>query len=229
MNGTSQHRVQAVIFDMDGVLVDSEPLYVAVNQEMFTHFGIALSREEHQKFVGIPSTAMWRALREQFTLSPSVDDLVQRETEGFVQKIEQLPRLDPIAGIVPLLDRLHHAGVRLAIASSSIRRIVDLMTAKAGIQTYFDAIVSGDAVTRGKPDPEIFLTAAERLHTAPERSLVIEDSPHGVAAANRAGMRCVGFLNPNSGNQDLSRADLLIHDFSAETIAQIMTMLNAEK
>ena len=215
-------HTHAAIFDMDGVLVDTEPFYVEVNQQLFEKLGFAIPIEEHLTFVGISSAEVWHTIREKFKLSQSIEALLQLETEAFCHKLKTLPSLDPMPGVVALIKTLRDSGARLAIASSSSRVIIDLVTARTGLDAYFDVIVSGEEVTYGKPNPKIFLTAAERLHVMPENCVVIEDSPHGVAGAKSANMRCVGFQNPNSGNQDLSQADLLIHDFSHENIQKIV-------
>jgi HAD superfamily hydrolase (TIGR01509 family) len=222
MKRNQSWHTHAAIFDMDGVLVDTEPFYVEVNQQLFEKLGITMSIEEQLTFVGISSAEMWHTTREKFKLSQPVETLMQLETEAFCRKLKTLPNLTPMPGVVALIKTLRDSGSRLAIASSSSRIIIDLITARTGLDAYFDVIVSGEEVVHGKPNPEIFLTAAERLHVVPENCVVIEDSPHGVAGAKSANMRCVGFQNPNSGNQDLSQADLLIHDFSHENIQKIV-------
>lgn len=218
-------KPHAVIFDMDGVLVDTEPLYVEVNQQLFEELGIAMSVEEQLTFVGISSADMWRVIREKFTLSQPVETLLQLEMDAMYYTLKTLPFLEPMSGITALLDALRASEIQLAIASSSRRTIIELVLTRTGLKTYFDAIVSGDEVTQGKPNPEIFLTVAEKLHVWPQNCLVIEDSPHGVAGAKDAEMRCVGFQNPNSGNQDLSRADLVIHNFSPQNIQKIVQLI----
>ncbi len=214
--------IHAVIFDMDGVLIDTEPLYSEVERQLFEKLGIAMPIEEHQAFVGISSTDMWRAIRGKFGLSQSVETLRQLETDAFCHKLNSLPRLDAMPGVIDLIETLRTSGIRLAIASSSSHALIDLITARTGLNAYFDVMVSGETMAYGKPHPEIFLTAAEQLQVAPENCMVVEDSPHGVAGAKRANMYCVGLQNLNSGNQDLSRADLVIHDFSHENIQKIM-------
>lgn len=218
-------KQHAVIFDMDGVLVDTEPLYVKINQQLFEELGIAMSVEEQLAFVGISSADMWRIIREKFTLSQPVETLLQLEMDAMYHTLKTLPFLDLIPGITELLNILRNSKIRLGIASSSRRTIIELITTRTGLKTYLDAVVSGDDVTLGKPDPEIFLTAAERLGVIPEDCLVIEDSPHGIAGAKDAKMRCVGFQNPNSGNQDLSRADLVIENFSPQNIQKILRLI----
>ncbi|MDI3311034.1 MAG: HAD-IA family hydrolase, partial [Thermoanaerobacterium sp.] len=103
---------------------------------------------------------------------------------------------------------------RLAVASSSPIEVIKLVVKRLKLESYFDELVSGDFVKRSKPHPDIFLYAAEKLLVEPERCLVIEDSNKGVLAAKSAGMKVVGFINPNSGNQDINMADMVIRSFS---------------
>lgn len=132
--------------------------------------------------------------------------------------------LRPVAGVTDLLDALRTINLRLAIASSSSRDMIELAMNKADLASYFEAVTNGNEVTQGKPDPEIFLVSAEKLGVPPEECIVIEDSPHGISGGKAAGMTCIGFKNPNSGDQDLSNADLTVNDFSAESIECIIKL-----
>ena len=122
-------------------------------------------------------------------------------------------KLEPIPGIIELLDEIKRARVKIGLASSSVRSFIALVLNNLEINHYFDAVVSGEDVKRSKPQPDIFLKAAEKLQVSPDACLVIEDSQHGVKAAIQAGMTCIGFNNPNSGSQDLSRSyPCIIHN-----------------
>ena len=131
--------------------------------------------------------------------------------KDFLLKKEVFRDLQPIKGIPELLANLKKDGIAIGLASSSEKAFIEMVLEELGIRGYFQAVVSGEEVERSKPEPEIFLRAAELLNVDPADCLVLEDSRHGVEAAKRAGMKCIGYQNPNSGPQDLSRADKIVH------------------
>ena len=218
----------AVIFDMDGVLVDSEPIYLRSNQRIFASLGIQVPRREYQEFVGTSADRMWSTLKQRFHLRESVAMLAQREYDGFLEELVRLDSLQPIAGVEKLVRGLQALPVRLAVASSSFRKVVTAVLAKSGLAAFFEVLVCGEEVKRGKPDPDIFLKTADHLGVPPAGCLVIEDSPRGIAGAKAAGMRTVGFQNPNSGEHDLSGADVVIDAFSRDNIGQIIRLARVQ-
>lgn len=212
---------KAVIFDMDGVLVDTEPVYKELNMEHFASLGVEISDEEYNSFIGIASTKMWTYIKEKGQLDIDIPALIAAEDQ---QKIDRLKEktLSPMTGLIPLLDRLKQQQVPVALASSSSFEQIGVVIRKAGIASYFDFVLSGTAVKNGKPAPDIFLTCARFFGLDPAQCLVIEDSCNGTKAAKAAGMFCIGLRNPNSGPQDLSRADLLIDGYNLADLEQIM-------
>ncbi len=217
----------AVIFDMDGVLVDSEPIYLRSNERIFAGLGIRVPREDYQEFVGTSADRMWTTLKQRFHLREPVKTLVHREYDGFLDELVRLDSLPPIAGVEQLVRELQALPVRLAVASSSFRKVVEAVLAKSGLAAFFEVTVCGEDVERGKPDPDIFLKTADHLGVPPAQCLVIEDSPRGIVGAKAAGMRTVGFQNPNSGEHDLSGADLVIAAFSRQDIDAILRLARA--
>ena len=119
-----------------------------------------------------------------------------------------------------------NARIRRAIASSTSLDLVQLILSKASLGSYFEVVISGDAVEKGKPAPDIFLRAASELGCPPSACVVVEDSPHGIRGAKRAGMKTVGFANQLSRNLDLSEADMVITDFATASVVKIMELLN---
>jgi HAD superfamily hydrolase (TIGR01509 family) len=216
---------RVVIFDMDGVLVDTEPIYMSSNRRLFSALGIDVSDSEYHTFVGTSAEGMWSAIKERHGLNEPVETLILQEFDEHYRALSAMESLDPIPGVKKLLAALQGLSVRLALASSSSRRVVDLVLSRAGLSSFFETTVCGQDVSNGKPHPEIFLKAAQRLDISPTDCLVIEDSPRGIAGAASAGMRTVGFRNPNSGVQDLSRADLLIDSFSETENEKIIKLL----
>ena len=127
--------------------------------------------------------------------------------------------MEPIDGIRELLAELKALNIPAAIASSSPPVFIKAVLRKFDLLDHFECVVSGEEVERGKPAPDVYLKAAELLGVKPQDCMVLEDARHGVAAAKAAGMKCIGFVNPNSGNQDLSQADYVVHAVSE--VAQI--------
>ena len=205
--------VKAIIFDMDGVLIDSEPLYMEQERCSYARYGITLDHAELSRFVGTTQRYMWSAIKNDYGLTEPLDYLMAQHHQQLMKRLTTEPLL-AVPGVLALLRHLNKAGIPCAVASSSPRELVDVILRKTQVLTFFSAVVCGDDVTRSKPDPEIFLLAAKRLDVAPESCIVIEDSHHGVAAAKAAAMRCIGFQNPNSGQQNLTAADFCVdhHD-----------------
>jgi len=125
--------------------------------------------------------------------------------------------------VIDFLDLVKQRGYTIAIASSGLKKNIDLILQKLNIVEYFDLIVSGEQVIKGKPEPDIFLTISEHYHINPNDCIVIEDSKNGVLAAKAAGMYCVGYYNPGSGKQDLSKADLIINHFNDPRLYDLLS------
>jgi HAD superfamily hydrolase (TIGR01509 family) len=210
---------------MDGVLVDTEPIYVDVSRRIFAELAVDIPMDRHLGYVGVSAVRMWREIKEDFGLPHSVPELIAKEKHAQIRAVWEKHILDPIPGVEKLLQRLQRQTIPCAIASSSSRELIDLVLHKSGLHAFFCISVSGEDVQNGKPAADIFLAAAQRLKAQPSACLVIEDSPHGIAGAKAAGMKTCGFVNANSGNQDLSAADLIVDSFSDSCIELILNML----
>lgn len=206
--------IKYMIFDMDGVIIDSEPVHLDLEEKLFKLYGIEMSKEEHNAFVGSTSHYMWGTIRDKYSLSQSLDELVEKDRKSYFELLSKLEEVEPIEGVDGLIKELHENGVKIAVASSSPLDVIELVLDKIKIKQYFDVVVTGDFVEKSKPEPDIFLYAAEKLGAKPQECIVIEDSHNGVIAAKKAGMKCIGFKNLNSGNQDLSEADKIINSHS---------------
>ena len=181
---------EAVIFDMDGVLIDSEPLHFAVLSELLERAGHTLTRSENEQFIGTTSEAMFSTLIARHRLSGTVAGYIARYDE-MVLRVLQRPHA-PAPGLTALIARLRDLGMRLAVASSSRRPWVEATIRSLGLADAFDVVVTGDDVEHGKPDPAIYLLTAQRLGVLPNRCVAIEDSPNGVQSARSAGMTVLG-------------------------------------
>jgi HAD superfamily hydrolase (TIGR01509 family) len=196
---------RALILDMDGVIVNSEPIYFAVGQQRYRELGIAIPYEEQLAFVGLPDDLQWAQVKQRFGLSESVPELVAAVRRAYDDYVAA-HGYQPMPGIRELIDRMRAAGVTMLVASSSPLKTVAEICDRLGIAGCFAHLVSADAVSTGKPAPDVFLHAAALAGVRPAQCTVIEDSMNGVRAAKAAGMRCIGLHNPDSGNQELAAA-----------------------
>lgn len=204
--------LKAVIFDMDGVIVDSDRMIYELEQVMFKDLGIEVSAEDHLAFVGMTAQNFWRAVADKYGLKQSVEELL----DDFVKKTYdyfEMCEIEPMDGLLSFLEDLRAHGVKVALASSGEPKRIGLIMKRLGLDEVFSARVTADDVVHGKPDPEVFLKAAEKLGVAPADCAVIEDAKLGVDAANSAGMFSIGF-NAVPGRQDLSVAKLIVGGFS---------------
>lgn len=201
--------IEAFIFDMDGVIIDSEPLHFEVDIQVMKDFGAAITQEQLEKYVGMTNPEMWTSIREEYRLQQSLSDIIDYQLSNKIQILTSR-EMEPIDGIRELLADLKRNGIPVGIASSSPPTFIKAVLRKFDLLDTFDCVVSGEEVERGKPAPDVYLRAAELLGVKPDRCMVLEDARHGIAAAKAAGMQCIGFVNPNSGRQDLSAADHVV-------------------
>lgn len=206
---------------MDGVIIDSEPIHQEIQHQLFGLYGITLTTDEYQSFIGRSSKNMWQELIEKHTLSVSVDEVLERDKSLYHQQLRSIQGLQPIPGIPNLINMLQQQQTTLVLASSSSMESIELVLELFDLTSIFSLKVSGANLQYSKPHPEIFNVAAGLAKVENSKCLVIEDSNHGVTAAKRAQMKCIGYQNPNSGNQDLSQADLIISDFHLLSWEQI--------
>jgi beta-phosphoglucomutase family hydrolase len=204
--------IEAVIFDLDGVIVESERAHIESEKQVMRKYGIEIGEDELHTFTGTTAKHMFTELKRKYRLDAPLERLLEEKDEILFRLLEE--DSEPTKGVLEVIRKLRMLRVKLAIASSSRRKLLKFLVDKLGVEGFFDVIVSGDDIVFGKPDPEIFLKCAERLGVRVECCVVVEDAELGVLAAKRAGMKCVGYLNPESGKQDLSLADVVVDDFS---------------
>ncbi len=210
---------------MDGVLIDSEPLYVEMNGELFGELGISMDPSEYHQFVGMSSPLMWNMIREKFSLSQSATELMNME-KARIHNLLSSDRISaPISGVENLLESLKQSGIVMSVASSSARKNVETVLQKLDIAQYFNAVVCGEDIDNGKPAPDIFLKASSLVNLPAECCVVIEDSYNGLCGAKAASMRCIGYAGDNESKQDLSGADLIIRSFHEEDIERVIQFI----
>lgn len=182
-------KVEGVIFDMDGLLFDTELIYYRSTQKVADAMGFPYSRALYQKFIGVSDEEVQGKYHEIYKEhgKEKVDEFIRLAYEDTYQEFEagNVPLKE---GVIELLTYLEEKNIPRVVASSNVRSAIDLLLKNAEIRHYFDDIISCENVTRAKPDPEIFQVALARLGTSAEKTLILEDSYHGVTAAHTAGI-----------------------------------------
>ena len=215
--------LNAVIFDMDWVIVDSEPLHNKAYQRMFLYFNLDVSARLYESFTGQATQAICQRLCDEFTLKHGADDLVSKKRHHFNNLFEETQDFELIPGVLDLIEDYHKAGLKLILGSSASMQNINRIFKRFDIDKYFKAKFSGADLKASKPNPEIFIKAAAASGFLKENCFVIEDSTNGILAAKAAGLFCVGFESPNSKNQDYSKADLNITSLKEIHYSKIKT------
>jgi len=199
------HQPGAVLWDMDGTLLDSAEYHWLAWREALAAEGFDLTRAQFESTFGQRNDTILRA-----TFGPDLPlgevDRIAGVKEARYRELVKTHGIDALPGVRRCLDRLNAGGWRQAVASAAPRLNVETILDALNIADCFDAIVSAEDVQRGKPDPQVFLLAAERLGVSPARCIVLEDAPAGIEGARRAGMRSIGVLSTHAS----LRADLTV-------------------
>jgi len=182
--------LKAILFDLDGLLVDSEPLSRQSWAEVIAEAGYELSDAIFLQMIGRTEKEVKRLFKQAFGEDFPFEAVYQRREQHFVEALER-EGVPPKPGAHELLAYLERVGLQKAVASSTYRYLAEMKLRGAGLHSYFEVIVTGDDVAHGKPAPDIFLEAARRLGVTPAECIVLEDSTAGIQAANAAGMRCI--------------------------------------
>ena len=213
---------KACVFDMDGVLIDTEPVWRQVELDVFARVGVTLTDEQLRDTWGMRIEEVvdhWYQVRPWNGIRPHA---VQRE---IVREMVEYVRQQgvPMAGALEAIKTARTIGFRVAIASSSSRELIDAVVDRLGIGALVDAVCTADDEDRGKPDPGVYLSAAQALDVMPAQCVAIEDSPVGVSAAVAAGMRCIGVRSHGELSGDISHAHLVIDSLVEVTPAMLLS------
>ena len=218
--------IKTVIFDMDGVIVDTEPVHKYAYYQHFNELGIEVSEQLYASFTGNSTRNVFQKIKDTFGLHHDVEELILRKRHLFNEAFDTKPDLELIEGVHHLIKNLHENGMQLILASSASKSTINRVFTRFDLYPYFTHTVSGEDFPKSKPDPAIFLHAASLSVVPKEYCIVIEDSTNGVQAAKSADIFCIGYHSDNSKHQDLSLADHIIHDFSE---IDFETILNIKK
>jgi HAD superfamily hydrolase (TIGR01509 family) len=205
---------RAVIFDLDGVLADSEPWWNEIDAKLLAEYGVTYRGEYHRNVLGVSYRLAIEFFKKTFGLTVSTEEMINRRgkiaAEFFANHVGLFPSVKDV------LEELRQMNLRLAVATSSVSASARPFLDRHYLKPFFDVVVTGDEVTEGKPAPDIYLRTAEELGLAADTCLVIEDSLSGIAAAKAAGMRTVAipdqrFVDPHDYEK---QADCLVNDLS---------------
>jgi HAD superfamily hydrolase (TIGR01509 family) len=197
---------RAVLWDMDGVIVDSATYHYEAWRQALAPEGHDLAYEEFRRTFGQRNDTILRALFGQDHSDADIDRVANLK-EALYRELVRTRGISPLPGVMNWLQKLREEGWRQAVASAAPRANVLAIIEALGVAPYFGALTSSEDVTRGKPDPQVYLVAASRLIVAPEHCIVIEDAPAGLEGARRAGMKCIGVTSTH----DHLEADLVVH------------------
>ena len=202
------HIYKAVIFDMDGVLADSEPVYYTAMNSVLEQLGVAITPEQQLQLMGHGVEDTWRTVARLFSLEGPLDDLVRQYDETLCRLLAEVH--EPLPGVRELIAALRGRRVPMALASSSWPGWIEALLGGVGLTDAFDVKVSATMVERPKPAPDLYLLAAERIGVRPGNCIAIEDTPTGLAAAKAAGMLGVQVRAASTAFEPLPEADIVL-------------------
>jgi HAD superfamily hydrolase (TIGR01509 family) len=205
--------IKTVIFDMDGVIVDTEPVHHYAYFQHFKQLNIEVSEELYQTYTGNSTRNVFQKIKAQFNLLHEVEDLIQTKRSIFNDAFDTKEDLFLIDGVEKLIKDFHANGIQLILASSASKVTIERVFNRFNLNQYFTHKVSGEDFPKSKPHPAIFEYAASLSIAPKENCIVIEDSTNGIEASVAANIYCIGYDSLHSKNQDLSKSNIIIKDF----------------
>jgi len=217
---------KAVIWDMDGVIVDTARYHLKAWQEVFRKRGVNFTEADFRRTFGQRNDTIIKTVLGREVSQEEMNAIAKEKEESFRRSIEQ--KLKPLPGVIELMTSVKERGFQMALASSAPIENIQLVSQTLGISDCFESIISDKDVTEGKPNPQVFLLAAERLGVGPRDCIVIEDAVAGVTAAKRAGMYCLAVTSTHP-RQSLMAADLVVDTLEAISADDIERLFNLRR
>jgi HAD superfamily hydrolase (TIGR01509 family) len=212
--------MQAIVFDMDGLMFNSEDIYTLVGSELARRRGRVFTNELKKEMMGLPAQPSFMRMIEHFGLGETWQELVVESNKYFLEIVRQ--HIQPMPGLFELLERLEKAEIPKAIATSSTSELMDACLDPFNLRPRFQFCLTAEDVKQGKPNPEIYLTAASRFGFAPKEIVVLEDSQNGCKAAAAAGTFAVAVPGEHSLNHDFSMASLVISSLADPKLFEVL-------
>ena len=213
--------LQTVIFDMDGVIVDTEPVHHYAYFEHFKELNIEVSAEMFATFTGNSTKNVFQKIKDNFGITTDTEILVQRKRTIFNEAFDTKEDLFLLEGVEDLIKKLHQKGIQMVLASSASKVTIERIFNRFNLYPYFSHIVSGEDFPQSKPNPAIFIEAV-RLSNTQKEKCIIEDSTNGIKAAHASGVFCVGYKSANSKKQDYTLANMVIDRFEDLDIENVL-------
>lgn len=220
--------LKAILFDMDGVVVNTEPLHYKAYYRMFSDVNIKVSSELYESFTGQSTITICRQLVDHFNLSESPETLVKLKRKHFKYLFENDTSLTLIDGVLERIKEYYNNELTLVLASSASMPNINRIFERFNLDKYFKAKLSGADLKASKPHPEIFINAAKASGYKKNQCVVIEDSTNGMQAAKSAGIFCIGYHGDATSTQDFSLSNYVIKDFSEIEVSKLNTIFKGK-
>ena len=221
-----RNNTKAVIWDMDGVIADTAPYHLSAWQQVFQKRGVNFTEEDFRRTFGQRNDTIIRNTLGEETPQSEIDDIAREKERNFRKVVRQ--NIKPLPGAIKLIKLLKEREFKMALASSAPIENIRLLTKGLGINKWFQSIICDKDVTEGKPSPQGFLLAAQRLGVEPKNCIVIEDAVAGITAAKRAGMHCLAITNTHP-RMSLMEADLIVDTLEAVSVSDLEELINPSR
>ncbi|WP_116788019.1 HAD family hydrolase [Flavobacterium psychrotrophum] len=205
--------LKAVIFDMDGVVINSEPVSYRADKELFRQLELDVPDAVYASFVGTAPHNNMQKLKELYDISLTQAALLDKRYKVYFDVFDKATDLELMPGVLEFISELRQKGIKVLLATSAIKAKIERVFKRFNLDSYFDAVISGEDFEFSKPHPAIFLEAVNRTGYNKNECIIIEDSTNGIAAAKAAGVYCVAYESPHGLPQDTGAADKIITDF----------------
>ncbi|WP_053228075.1 HAD family hydrolase [Spirochaeta cellobiosiphila] len=210
-------KYKGIIYDLDGTIVDSEPIFYESDKQFVENYGGSYTEEENKKFIGAGGRAFVQYFIEKLNLKKSLEDLLYEKDQIYLALAKE-KGVNPFPAVVQLIEWAAQKRIKQTVASGSSLKIISEILKITKLDTFFPIITSSDEVGKGKPHPDVFLMAAERMSLDPKSCLVLEDSIHGVEAAIRAGMDVIAFNDNKEALKQWDESSIIYQSPNASVV-----------